>query len=118
MIDEEWVQRWVNAVNGAEAHEPAAEGAEAVVLWECDGMRWWVRLGDDRLVAGRGEPPDAPTVTFTTDAATATAVHDGVLAVEDAVLSGRLVVRGDVVRLPALRPGLDAVGAAARGRST
>lgn len=110
-IDDEWVQRWMRAVDGVVV---PAETPDAVVAWTAGEVSWWARFADGAVAAGKGAPPEPATVTFAADAGTAAAIHRGELAGEDAVLDGRLVVRGDVVQLAALRPALDAVGEAAR----
>lgn len=104
--------RWVAAVDGAPV---PPETPQAVVAWSGgERLAWWARFDGAAVEAGRGTPPQAPTVTFAADMATASAIRRGELAAEDAVLDGRLQVRGDVVQLAALRPALDAVAQAAR----
>jgi hypothetical protein len=113
VIDDSWVDRWVAAVDGT----PVPAGTpEATVAWAVhDGPSWWVRMAGTVARAGRGEAGD-PAVVLATDAVTAAALHEGHVSIEDAVLDGRLRVTGDVTRLPALRPALDAVAEAARAR--
>lgn len=111
VIDDDWVDRWVAAVDGAPVPD---ESPDATVAWEVrGGPSWWVHLAGSTARAGRGQAHD-PAVVFATDAETAAALHGGTASIDDAVLDGRLRVTGDVTALPALRAALDAVAAAAR----
>lgn len=81
-----------------------------------DGSTWHVRLegGTARVVSG---PADEPDLSFTTGAATATAIAGGTLDPLRAVIDGDVLVSGDprvLVDHRAVLDGLGDVFAAAR----
>jgi hypothetical protein len=96
---------WIDALDGAVAasHLGATLGdGQAVVIEQVvvaepghDGVTYQVILdrGGSSVAAGRGREP---TVRFTTDRATATAVHAGTESARTAFASGRLEVDGDL----------------------
>lgn len=95
---------WFDEVNSAargddDLHSSTAGACvtiQQVVAGGPDGdVRYWVRLDDGRVEAGPGgaEGADA-TVTQSYD--TAVAVYRGELAVEEALLAGRIRLRGDM----------------------
>ncbi len=51
------------------------------------------------------------TVVFRTDHATAVAIHEGTMAAQEAIITGRLRIEGDATTLIPWRPALDAVQA-------
>jgi putative sterol carrier protein len=58
-------------------------------------VAWWIELGGGTIALRPGRT-DSPTVTFTQDADTATAINRGVLSAQAAFMTGRLQVKGDV----------------------
>lgn len=86
---------WLRAASTALADEPGRDdplvieyvitgGADHHVLWNADGITF---------VAGRHAEP---TVTFTLDYASAAAIHRGDLSMQEAVISARAVVNGNL----------------------
>jgi hypothetical protein len=110
-------EAWIAALDRAARASPelASVGAEAPLVIE---QR--VRRGRDevvyalcfdatgaRVVAG---PASSPDVVLLTDAATARALQQGGLNAQQAAVSGRLKLRGDIERLRAAGDALRAVG--------
>lgn len=120
---------WFDDVNAAaradEGLAAAAAGArvtlQQVVTGAPDGeVRYWVRVADGVVEAGPGQA-DGADATVTSSYETAVAVSRGELAVEQAVLEGRVRLAGDVgllVRSAAALGGVAAAVAGVRDRTT
>ncbi len=97
---------WFDEVNDAArsgAVRTAAAGAsvtvQQIVTDGPDGVvRYWLRVEDGSVEIGRGDA-ECPDATVTESYATAVAVRSGELAVEDALLAGRIHLTGDVAAL-------------------
>jgi hypothetical protein len=69
---------------------------QQVVALDDGGERtWFVGARNGRLEVGAGRHP-APTITFRLDEATARAVHEGLVSAQQAFMTGRLRLGGDV----------------------
>jgi putative sterol carrier protein len=98
---------WFAEVAAARAERPAVNGEPDLVLEEIvratpDGdVRYVVVVGGGSAAIerpGPGEGPD-PDLTITCDWKTATAVAQGQLSTQRALMQGRLRVRGNLTRL-------------------
>lgn len=86
---------WLTAASAALAGHPGREDPlvlEYVVRGGADHHLVWDERGI-RLVDGRH---DNPLVTFTLDYATAAAIHRGDLSMQEAVISARALITGDL----------------------
>lgn len=107
-------QAWFDEVNEAVRSSPAlAEAAlgsslaiQQVVTGGPDGdLRYWLRIAEGSVELGLGDVagPDGgnsgPDATVTQSYETAVAVHRGDLRAEDAILGGRIRLRGDMAAL-------------------
>jgi SCP-2 sterol transfer family len=140
-LSREWFDEVV-AASGPDAAGGRDLVLEQVVLDTPDGdVRYRVAVGDGtvRLIAPpHPAPPAAPDgagngtagpswdagaadLTFTSDWATATALAQGVLSAQTAIMEGRLRVRGSLTRISGQAPrfaGLDPVPEEVRSRTT
>ncbi len=111
---------WFDEVNRAASASPDVRSATAgvrVTIQQVvtDGpsgtVRYWVRLDDGVVEAGPGDA-ERPDATVTQSYETAVAVSRGDLAVEAALLEGRVRLTGDVGVLLRHAAALGGVGAA------
>jgi putative sterol carrier protein len=89
---------WIEALDAALASSVFAPGRRLVIQQIVGDDAWYVIVGDGRarVVVGRA---GHPTVTFTQDPATAAEIAQGRLSAQQAFMSGRLRVRGDLPSL-------------------
>jgi putative sterol carrier protein len=90
---------WIEALDASLASSVFAPGVRLVIQHIVDDdTAYYITVDDERagVRAGRAEHP---TVTFSQDHTTAAAIAQGQLSAQQAFMSGRLLVRGD---LPAL----------------
>jgi putative sterol carrier protein len=94
---------WIDALDASLASSVFAPELRLVVQHVVDDCAYHVAVagGRARVVAGWA---DDPTVTFTQDRATATEIARGRLSAQQAFMSGRMTVRGD---LPAVATAQD-----------
>lgn len=95
-----WFEEVNRMARTSEALRQATTGARVTlqqVVVDAPGgvVRHWLRVDDGVVEAGLGDAADAHA-TVTTDYETAVAVHTGRLGADDAILAGRVRVRGDV----------------------
>jgi putative sterol carrier protein len=91
---------WIEALDAALASSVFAPGAPVVIQQIVGDDAWYVAVADGRGRVAGGRH-DAPTVTFAQDASTAAAIAEGRLSAQQAFMSGRLRVRGDLAALAA-----------------
>ena len=94
---------WIEALDASLASSVFAPDVRLVVQHEIDDAAYYVAVSDGRGRVEAGRAVD-PTVTFVQDRATATDIAQGRLSAQQAFMSGRLRVRGD---LPALAASQD-----------
>jgi putative sterol carrier protein len=94
---------WFEALDAAVASSVFAPGVRLVVQHVVDDCAYHVSIADGRARVAAGLA-DEPTVTFTQDRATAAEIAQGRLSAQQAFMSGRMTVRGD---LPALATAQD-----------
>jgi len=111
-LSEEWFTAVERALSGV---HPGLEG-RLVLRQEVDGApSHSLALADGRAELHRGASGPPPDVTMSCDRATALQLAEGALSVPAAILSGRLVVEGDVARLVDVTDALAVVAEAVRG---
>jgi putative sterol carrier protein len=91
---------WVAAFAAAVEEVAVDPAARVVVQQELadTGAAWHVVVDGGRASVAAGHHP-SPDVTFTQDLATATAIAAGSLSAQEALVDGRLRVRGAIGRL-------------------
>lgn len=90
---------WIAALDGAaSAHDTLCDMASTVTLSleyrVTEGPIWHISLGDGEARVRTGPAPE-PTVTFSTDRATAIGMMNGSIDPLDAVITGDLSMSGD-----------------------
>ncbi len=103
---------WVAAFAERAAGVPVDGDVRIVVQQELadTGAAWHVSVADGRAVVALGRHP-SPDVTITEDRETAAAIAAGALSAQQAVIDGRLRVRGSLERLSSAAGALAALGA-------
>ena len=91
-------REWVEALDASLAASAFAPGLRLVIQHLVDDAAYHVEVEGERARVRAGRA-DAPTVTFTQDRATAAAIAEGRLSAQQAFMSGRLTVRGDLAAL-------------------
>jgi predicted lipid carrier protein YhbT len=92
----EWLDDLAAAAAAGAGPDDEPFTLQQVVTGGPDGeVSWSVTIGGGSFAVRPGRA-DAPTVTFTQDLATATAIHRGELSAQAAFMTGRLRVGGDV----------------------
>lgn len=124
-LSQEWIEDLDRAAQASELVRAAAPDLDFVVEHEVTGgpggtVRYHIvfERGSARLRAGPAERADA---CFTEDHATAVAVSSGEINAQSAFMTGRLRVRGDMDKLIAAQPAIEALDRAleaARARTT
>ena len=109
-LSDPWIDAMARAVEGASG--PLVDPPlvlQQVVTGHTEGeAAWSITLGAGTIVVTHGRA-DRPTVTFTQDVETATAVNRGELSAQAAFMTGRLRVGGDVQVLLDRQPDLAVV---------
>jgi len=91
-----WLEELAGAALGAAVPDDVALTVEHVVTGTPHGdVRYGVRIAGGTVEVVPGSPPD-PDATFRQDWETAVAVHRGELSAQDAFMTGRLELTGDV----------------------
>ena len=124
-LSQEWIDELDRAAQMSGLVRAAAPDLVLVVEHEVTGspdgtVRYHIVFdrGSARLRAGAAEKADA---CFTEDHATAVAVSSGDINAQSAFMTGRLKVRGDMEKLIAAQPAIEALDRAleeARARTT
>jgi putative sterol carrier protein len=124
-LSQEWIDDLDRAARTSDLVRAAAPDLVFVVQHEVTGtpegiVRYHIEFqrGTARLHAGEAESADA---CFTEDHATAVAVSSGEINAQSAFMTGRLRVRGDMEKLIAAQPAIEALDKAlegARARTT
>jgi putative sterol carrier protein len=118
-LSDEWFNE-IAAGTAPPADEPVAV-LQQVVTGGPDGeVRYHIVVAGGRAVLVRG-PASAPDATFTEDYATAAAIAQGQLSTQAALLSGQILVGGNMATLSARQDdlaGLDPVPPAVRAGTT
>ncbi|HWC40108.1 MAG TPA: SCP2 sterol-binding domain-containing protein [Acidimicrobiales bacterium] len=99
-LSDEWLAQLNHAVAADERASTAAAGIhlviqQVVVADDRDQIRYATRVDDGRVWVEPGPAEDAH-VTITEDYDTATALAQGATTPQDAILAGKVRVRGDV----------------------
>ncbi len=106
---------WLAALDEAARSRPVPDddplaGVSITVDQVVTGVRTWRLVVDDGALSVVADPVDEPDVRLTADADVAGAVARGERSALDAFIAGDLVLGGDVARLLAARPALEAIG--------
>ncbi|MGH9118717.1 MAG: SCP2 sterol-binding domain-containing protein [Acidimicrobiales bacterium] len=105
---------WIEALDASLASSVFASGVRLVIQHLVDDdIAYYVAVDDERARVRAGRAED-PTVTFTQDDTTAAAIAQGRLSAQQAFMSGRLVVRGDLPALNGARDVMDELDRAFR----
>ncbi len=105
---------WIEALDASLASSGFAPGVRLVIQHVVDDdTAYYVAIEDERasVRAGRAEEP---TVTFTQDRATAAEIAQGRVSAQQAFMSGRLGVRGDLATLAGSQEVMDELDRAFR----
>ena len=97
-LSPEWLDDLAAAAVGATGPDGSPFTVQQVVTHgdrPDDDVSWAITLGDGRIRVEPGRHDD-PTITFTQDTDTASAIHRGDLSAQGAFMTGRLRVGGDV----------------------
>ena len=97
---------WVAALAEAAGTAAVDQEVRLTVRQVVDGVGWTIRVEDGRVTVEDSAEAD---VTFLADRPTAQALVRGELGAQDALLVGRLRVRGDVAALLRAAPALAAL---------
>ena len=111
-----WFEDVNEAARSSAELRSATAGARVTIQQVVTGgptgeVRYWVRLHDGAVEAGPGDT-EAPDATVTQSYETAVAVSRGDLAIEEALLEGRVRLGGDVAVLLRHAAALGGVAAA------
>ncbi|HTN78986.1 MAG TPA: SCP2 sterol-binding domain-containing protein [Acidimicrobiales bacterium] len=115
-LSPEWIEELDRAARGSDLVRAAAPDLVFVIEHEVTGLpdgplRYYIVFdrGTARLRAGSAPHADACVIE---DHETAVAVSSGAINAQSAFMSGRLRVRGDMERLIAAQPAIEALDAA------
>src|SRR4029453_7861518 len=102
-LSPEWLDAAQAAIDGCSSMRVASNGApivvQHVVVGSADGdVTYHVQVDEEGTHLRAGEAPD-PTVVFTEDYETASAIGRGELSAQGAFLTGRIRVHGALPRL-------------------
>lgn len=99
-LSPEWIEALdASAGDGVEVPDDVRLVVQQEVVGGPDGdVRYYIEI-DGGKVGVRAGRAESPTVTFTQDYATATAIAGGELSAQEAFMAGRVRVRGDLAEL-------------------
>ncbi|HSS93755.1 MAG TPA: SCP2 sterol-binding domain-containing protein [Candidatus Dormibacteraeota bacterium] len=72
---------------------------KATIVFDLSGEnagKWWVKIHDGTAESGRGDAPDAPTLTLLADSGDWVKIMTGAMDGTSAFMQGKLKIKGDM----------------------